>query len=507
MNLVIVGGGTAGWITALYANKLYPDYKITLIESEEIGILGAGEGATPVLNSFLTYLDIDIVDLIKETNSVIKNGIKFTNWSDSGDSYYHPFVSEIDASNDANFTHHNYEEQSINYSHIYAALNNHSWKDYSLISKLSESQKSPFIFLDDGFMSISNWSYHFNARMLAEFLRKVGEERGIARVEGIVKSFTQDLEGNINSLYVDNKTIKCDFVFDCTGFSRFFIGKHFKSEWISHSEYLPAKKAIPFFIPKDSNLPPYTESTAMSSGWIWKIPTQDRYGCGYVFDSDYISDEDAIKEIENYLGFVPEYPRGKAGAFNFSAGCYKEIWIKNCLAVGLSAGFIEPLEATSIMQFIMTLIDFFSNPSYLKTNNSAIKNKFNNQYIKDTNEVVDFIYLHYLTNKKGKFWEEFKSKNKTPEFIEFILEVIKERPINSIDFNGRRMFVSYSYDYVLIGNEILSQEMLLNHHKDIKYDKSKTYGDIVSKQSIILDRCSDHKETINTLKNQYDYQY
>ena len=159
MNLVIVGGGTSGWITALYAKKLYPNYKVILIESEEIGILGAGEGSTPHLHELLNYLGISISELIQETDATIKNGIKFTHWSEDKDTYYHPFISEIDASNDFNFKYFRYEEKDMGFSHVYGALNNHTWRDYSLISKVSEEKKSPFIFFETEFASISAWSY------------------------------------------------------------------------------------------------------------------------------------------------------------------------------------------------------------------------------------------------------------------------------------------------------------------------------------------------------------
>ena len=146
-----------------------------------------------------------------------------------------------------------------------------------------------------------------------------------------------------------------------------------KSLNFSPLAYSISKKAIPFFLEMDKEIPPYTEAIAMDYGWMWKIPTQDRYGCGYVYDSNYISDDDAIKEIENYLGFEPQYPRKEKGAFSFSAGCFEDIWIKNCLSVGLSAGFLEPLEATSIMQTIFALKRFMSDKQNLYTNDRIRK--------------------------------------------------------------------------------------------------------------------------------------
>lgn len=501
MNLVVVGGGTAGWITALYAKRLYPNYKVTLIESEEIGILGAGEGSTPHLHELLNYLGVGIAELIQETDATIKNGIKFTSWSKDKDSYYHPFASEIDASNDFNFKYLKYEEKDMGFSHIYGALNNHTWRDYSLVSKVSEEKKAPFIFFETEFASVSPWSYHFNAKKVAAFLRKKAEALGVIRIEGKISSITEDSFKNIRAVSVGNTIIKCDFVFDCTGFARVIIGKHYNSPWKSHKEILPAKKAIPFFIPLDKDIPPYTESIAMSCGWMWKIPTQERYGCGYVFDSDYISDEDAVKEIEIYLGFEPEYPRKDKGAFTFEAGCYEKIWINNCLAVGLSSGFIEPLEATSIMQFIRVLDRFFSNPINLSTSNETIKSLFNNHYVKDTEEVVEFIYLHYVTDKEEPFWKDFTNKNKPPKFIKETLDIIKDRPLNSDDFMGKEMFWISNYNYVLIGNKLLTTDMLKQHKLNIKHDKNSQYKNIIEKQNKVISACESHNSAINKFKS------
>jgi tryptophan halogenase len=496
MNLVVVGGGTAGWLTALYAKRVFPQYSVTLIESEDIGVLGAGEGATPILEGLLSFLEIDTPQLIKNTGATIKNGIKFTNWSEKEKSFYHPFTSLVEGSNDVPFVKNEFMEDYYSFSHMYAAKNNHSWEDYCFIPKLSEDKKVPFLFLENGFASASGFSFHFNAKKLAEFLREVGENRGISRVEGIVSDFESDAYNNINKVFVQEKEILCDFVFDCTGFARILIGKHFKSKWVSHAETLPAKKAIPFFLPMGKEIPPYTESTALDYGWAWKIPVQDRYGCGYVFDSDYISEDQAKKELDEFIGFEVDSPK----TFSFEAGFYNEIWVNNCLAVGLSAGFIEPLEATSIMQFIKVLNRFFSNPTYLKTNNIVIKNEFNKVFANETQEVVDFIYLHYITDKKSMFWKEFTTKNKLPDRVAYLLEVIKTRGLNSSDFFGKSMFNSINYDYVLIGNGLLTKPMLKNHLNNVAVSREKMYFDTIKKQQSLIDQFPSHSDAISMFK-------
>jgi tryptophan halogenase len=505
-NIIVVGGGTAGWLTALYAKKIYENDNIVLIESEEIGILGAGEGGTPPLINFMNFLDISLKDLIKNCNATIKNGIKFTNWSEEKDSYLHPFQSNCEASNDYNFYLNNsFIESDTSFSHYCASLNNQNVKDYGFVEKISNNFQVPYIknnkYIDMN--ALSEISIHFDAHLLAKYLRFVGESRGILRKEGFVEKILQDSDGYISKIKTNKEQIECDFVFDCSGFRRIIIGKHYNSKWKSYSEYLPAKKALPFFLEIDDDIPPYTEAIAMDYGWMWKIPLQNRYGCGYAYDSDLLSDEDAKKEIENYLGFEPIYPRKDKGAFNFEAGCFEEIWNKNCLAVGLSSGFLEPLEATSIMQSIIVLTRFMSDKQNLITKNNFVKKRFNSMYLEDTQEIVNFLYLHYVTNKTNTvFWKNFIKNNTMPEEIEYVLNTYKDKVLTySFDFYKNKIFSSYSYHYVLIGNKILNKNILKKNAKLLLDNiKKENYKSILSKQNVLIPKLLEHKDFINNIK-------
>jgi tryptophan halogenase len=505
MNIVVIGGGTAGWLTALYAKKIYDTHNVILIESEDYGILGAGEGSTPNFIDFLNFLEIPYTDLIKNCQSTIKNGIKFTNWSNKD--YFHPFFSNSVASNDYNFhLNSSYLENDTNFAHFCASLENHSLKDYSLVEQTSDLMLVPFIKnnknkITDQFAATS---IHFDAKLLANYLKNIGESRGIIRKEGIINKVFNNKEGYINKLKTEKEEIDCDFVFDCSGFRKLIIGNHYKSNWKSHSENLPAKKAIPFFLKMDEKIPPYTEAIAMDYGWMWKIPLQHRYGCGYVFDSDYISDEDAIKEIEKYLGFEPEYPRKEKGAFTFSAGCFEKIWIKNCLSVGLSSGFVEPLEATSIMQTIFVLQRFMSDRENLNTKNDFIKQRFNDLYLNETQEIVDFLYLHYVTNKKNSiFWQDFTKKNKMPEKISYILNTCNDKPLVKIfDLFDNTIFSSSSYYYILIGNELINKNNMKKISKTILDNlKKQDYKLILNAQKILIPNFLTHNDFIDIIKN------
>jgi len=345
MKYVIVGGGTAGWLTALYINKHFPNDQITVIASSEIGILGAGEGTTPPFIDFLKEVDISEKDLYNNCKATIKTGIKFTNWNGNDDEYFHNFSTGLNA-------------------------------------------------------------LHFDASLLAKYFQTVALSRGVKLIDSEVIEPEFKENKDISALILKSgERIELDFLFDCTGFKRMFIGGYYKSNWIEYP--MPCKRAIPFFLPNDGqNLPPYTESVAMKYGWIWKIPVQGRYGCGYVFDSSMTSDEDAKEEIRQYLGHDFVSPK----TFNFSAGAYDECWINNCMAVGLSAGFIEPLEATSIWVQIMALrifVQVFGKQEAKKKLNSDIK---------EINEdVLSFLYYHYMSKRNDSdFWKNFTTNNKMP---------------------------------------------------------------------------------------------
>jgi tryptophan 7-halogenase len=506
-NLVIAGGGTAGWLTALYAKNVFPNDNVSVIHSKDIGILGAGEGATPHLIGLLDYLDIPVSDLISNTKSTLKLGIKFTNWSENKESYFHPFSSSfgltaenkiIDRVSDFEIK---YNENIVDFL---------GYSDGQLIDILEECSKNnlvPFSYNDAAvvnnpigkFDQYGKWSLHFDAKLLANRLEEIAIKRGINSIEGTIKSINSAENGDIESLLLDNDTIvNTDFIFDCTGFSRFFVDKHFKSEWESFSDILPMKKALPFFIDIDKdNIPPYTESIAMEYGWMWKIPLQHRYGCGYVYDSDFISDDDARKEIEKFLGFTPEYPR--ISPFLFNPGCYKEVWNNNCLAVGLSSAFVEPLEATSIFQTIALLRSFFGNKHNIFTRSKKYMDLFNRTYLDETKQVVDFISLHYVTNKNSNlFWNNFLTNNLITKTLEEKLALMNESILYPKSNND--LFSTKSYYRVFNGLEKLNIE---NINKIIE-ENNLSVLDFAKKENedlilIVLDLLINHSTLLKDL--------
>jgi tryptophan halogenase len=356
----VIGGGTVGWLTALYVKKFWKGVSVTLIASSKIGILGAGEGTTPNFGAILRGLGIDEVDFLTNTNSTIKIGNDFINWRGDGKNLVHGF---------------------------------------------------------NGPDSTEKYGYHFDARAVAEYFKNIGIKRKIKYIDANAVRFQRNLFGDVTTIQLNNnKKINTDFVFDCSGFNRLLIGKEYETEWISYENDLMVNAAFAYFIPQKEDLTftskTKTKSIAMNSGWMWQAPLQHRWGCGYVFNDNYISFEDAQKEVEEYIG----EPIQIVKKFSFTPGSYKNVWMNNCIAIGLSGGFIEPLEATSIMSSIMQLkrlkeINF----------NSDYKDEYND-FVRNINEQnMLFLRYHYMCDRYDTpFWVDYNNKQIPPKLKNII---------------------------------------------------------------------------------------
>jgi tryptophan 7-halogenase len=457
--IIVLGGGTAGWLTSLLVRAFYPGFDITLVESEEIGILGAGEGTVPHFVETMDFLKIPVSAIIKECNATIKIGIKFSNWNGDGSSYFHDFIAKDNLEEwtfDDNFR--------LNMLVTYLIGKGTDLDKVNLYAKLSDQCKVPFILndLNDPTLSkypdpiaavqhLGNFALHFDARLLAGFLGKVAQyQRNIRRVEGKFTHVSSDQNGNITGIHLENgQHVSCDFIFDCSGFARLLIGKHFKEKWIDYKPYLPLDKAMPFFVPHDGKyIPPYTEAIAMKYGWMWKIPVQDRYGCGYVFDSSYIDVDEAKQEVEELLGHTITSPR----TFSFQAGCFENTLIKNCFGVGLSHHFVEPLEATSIWTFSKNLINFLKSGAIMHLT-PEVTEIINDRCRKVIEPVPEFLQLHYLTERNDSpFWREFRQKTNMMESLKARQNLWHALPMVEPDFTSMQMFNSPSW--ISVGNGV-----------------------------------------------------
>jgi len=422
MKLTIIGGGSAGWMSALFLKKRYPHFDITVVNSSKLDILGAGEGTVGNSSFAFDYMELDAFEFIKRTKSSIKTGVRFTGWNKDTD-YFMGLAPMA------------YEENKNLYPKVVAT----AVKEYGSLNRLNMYYRQAFddrlpfkkenltskYFSDSSFIWKMWVAWHFDARLLAAFLAEKAEERGVTVIDNIVSDFKSNDSGNINKIiFEDDSELDCDFVIDCTGFQRLVIGKYFKSDWVDYKEYLPLDTGLAFMLPVKENLPPYTELIAMDAGWVFNIPLQHRTGAGYLYASKYISEEDAIKEIKNKYGDVQIIKK-----FNFNAGHYKESWIKNCIAIGLSSGFLEPMEATTIhgtIRMLYKLVDTIDLENYSDQDVIYFNNHLHSFYA----DCRDFIAIHYITNREDTpFWKNFLQDNKISNNLKIFLEKMKTQTV------------------------------------------------------------------------------
>jgi tryptophan 7-halogenase len=499
--IVVVGGGTAGWLTALLAKAYQPEKTVTLIESEEIGILGAGEGTVPWFVTVLSQVKIPVSYLFKRCKATLKNGILFSNWNGDNQKYFHSFGVHGDYSLDKM----NYSRKLSLNSLLVSMASGTSTGGINLSERVSKEHKTGFverkaIYNDthDEFGRYDQqveYALHFDARDLAVALRDVALSRGIVRVEGKVSDFETDTSNNIEYIVLENgQKVKSDFIFDCSGFRRLIIGKKYASSWKSVRDQLPCDRALPFFIPNnDASIPPYTEAIAMKYGWVWKIPVQGRYGCGYVFDSEFITEEQARSEITETFGAVDF----GASSFKFDAGHFEEFWIKNCIAVGLSSGFLEPLEATSI--WITTHMVQYALESFdqLEKQDQYVMNEYNEKFRKRFDDTVDFLRLHYITKRNDTdFWRKCKTLRNS-EFLNQVLHKNSKRIMHYDDFAESR-YELQSWLTILRGVELIDPQIVVDYlEKNNMKSLVPIYLEFEQNVIHIADKCISHKDFID----------
>jgi tryptophan halogenase len=502
--IVIIGGGSAGWMTALFIKKMYDvDADVTLIESEDIGILGAGEGSTPNFPGMLNFLGIDFKEFLIKTNATHKLGISFINWNGDGKLYRHPFGN---FNLKYNWTvKENMPKLTKYLGYLYK--NNTSHEDNILSNRLINNNLSPLLKTqdDNGAENSVDYGFHFDAHLVAKYLRKIAERRKIKRIEGIVNGFKLDNSDNIKKIILkDGQRIDADFVFDCSGFNRVVIGKLYKTNWISYADSLKVTSALTFQLPQDSGyIKPYTKAIAMKYGWMWMIPLQNRIGCGYNFDENFTTIEEAKAEVEEFFGKKIEFNR----AIPYNAGRFEKLWVKNCIAVGLSGGFAEPIEATSIFTSVNQLFSL-DVPSIERVINgdSAPANEHNENAAKFMDRVKDFLQFHYFTKRTDtEFWKSYyDSSNKSNELLEKINKWKTKIP-EQLDFD-KEPFDLYNWINVGLGLEFYNSDEFKKTLSEQDYiEMEKWHNEQQAYIKKIYESSIDEVECIELIKSLYYY--
>ncbi|MDV6330905.1 tryptophan halogenase family protein [Asticcacaulis sp. 201] len=395
--VVIAGGGTAGWMTAAWFSKILRDDfdEIVLVESEEIGTVGVGEATTPYIHIFNRCLGIDEDAFVRFTKGTFKLGIEFVNWGRQGHAYHHSFGP---------------------YGREYGALPFHAiWLRHYLANpkdRLENYSLQSLASLNGRFMRPTGansplaeiaYAYHFDASLYARFLRSISEAAGAQRIEGKIQTVKLDAQGAIESLCLtDGRVVDGDLFIDCTGFRALLLGEALGVGYIDWSKYLPCDRAIAVPTRRDGAPAPFTRSTALSAGWQWRIPLQHRDGNGHVFSSAFMDETKAMEDLFANLGSAPI---GDPRPIRFTTGRRETFWKKNCIAVGLSAGFLEPLESTSIMLIqnaILRLQYLFPDKGFSAADTAA----YNAAMVREYEDIRDFLILHYKVGVRqdSEFW-------------------------------------------------------------------------------------------------------
>ncbi len=453
--LIIVGGGTAGWITAAYlarmlSAQLAGGVKITLVESEDIGIIGVGEGTFPSIRKTLNRIGLDETLMIRDASATLKQGIRFVNWRhepaiDPKDHYYHPFQI-VDQHTDM---------ELLPYW-LLGVAGAKSWADVSSVQKrVIDDHRAPKLITHENYAGPLSYAYHFDAVEFAKVLRRRAIEQGVAHVVDTIDNVRLAEDGSIASLMArQNGELTADLYIDCTGFRAQLIGQALKSPFTSYRSQLFCNRAVAMQVPyerPDAPIPSCTISTAHENGWTWDIGLTSRRGVGYVYSSDHTTDERAEEILRRYIGPAAEQlaPR----LLKFEAGFRQIQWVKNCVAIGLSAGFIEPLEATGIgFAEIAALI--LSNVFPWAGNYEVGARQFNAQMATRYEHVIDFIKLHYcLTERRDSaFWRDNCEPESVSDALKEKLERWRFRPPSFLDIDmNHDIFTEHNWQYVLYG--------------------------------------------------------
>ncbi len=442
-NVVIAGGGTAGWMAAASLSKLLgKTINVTLVESDDIPTVGVGEATIPTLHIFHQLLGINEAEFMAATNATFKLGISFESWRDVNKDYIHSF--------------------GFLGQDCWACGFQHFWLkglQKGMVSDIGDYCPEHLASREGRFAVLANQdlnhAYHLDAGLYAKFLQEIAYKHGCQRIEGkINKANLDEKTGNITSLNLDNgKVVEGDLFIDCTGFRGLLIEDALHTGYDDWSHYLPCDSAIAVQTETVNRPVPYTRSIARDSGWQWRIPLQNRTGNGFVFCSKYMSDEEAKKTLlDNVEGKLLNEPR----VIKYKTGARRKHWNKNCIAVGLSSGFIEPLESTGIHLFqkaIVRLLQMFPSQGI----NQSDVDEYNDQTKKEADNIRDFIILHYhLTDRRDTPFWRYCATMPIPDSLAHRMKLFKES--GRVFKKANDLFGETSWVQVMMGQGLMPEQ-------------------------------------------------
>lgn len=459
--VVVAGGGTSGWLAAAAFSKLLgKSLDVCLIESDEIGRIGVGEATIPPMRGFNRLLGIDEQEFMRSIQATFKLGIEFKNWASKGDSYIHSFGST------------GKDCWACDFQHFWlAGLKRGFTDDFGKYCVELQAAKAGKILGSEKYGV--NYAYHLDAGLYAEFLKKHALKFGAQRIEGNIKNVCiSEKTGYIESLVLaDGQIVDGDIFLDCTGFSARLIGQALNTSYEPYGHYLPCDAAVAVQTEGIANPRPYTQAIAHDAGWQWRIPLQHRVGNGLVYSRRYTTDEEAKNLLLNNL---ESSPIAETRMFKFQTGRRVKTWNKNCIAVGLTAGFLEPVESTSIhlaMSTVLRLLKFFPKNHI----DESRVNEFNAQSQEEFEKIRDFIILHYHATERNDspFWRYCKDMD-IPDSLKERLELFKKSAI--FPLKEKELFKVDSWLQVLLGQRITPE----SHHPIVDLMSDNELGNFLS---------------------------
>jgi tryptophan halogenase len=449
-NIVIVGGGTAGWMTASAMAKLLPDedIKIRVIESDAIGTVGVGEATIPHILYFNRLLGLDENEFMRRTHATFKAGIEFVDWGRKGESYIHPFGP------------YGLNMEGIHFHHFwlrYAKMGKAPPLDqYGLMVRAARARRfqRPEPNRPNSPLGTIAYAFQFDAGLYAKYLREIAEAARVKRTEGTIRHVSQNPQtGHVESVTLESgEVVPGDFFVDCSGFRGLLIDKTLGSGFTDWSAYLPCDRAVARACKRQVDFLPYTRATAKTAGWQWRIPLQSRTGNGHVYCSEFMSDDEALDSLN--AGLDAE-AISEPNFLRFKAGVRQKPWIKNVVAIGLSSGFLEPLESTSI-HLIQTAIARMMANFPDKTFNQPDIDYYNRRTRIEYEQVRDFIILHYHATQRDDtpFWTYCRTMD-IPSTLADRLAIFKENA--RLYREDEELFNEVSWLAVLHGQNIQPQ--------------------------------------------------
>ncbi|MGM9480596.1 tryptophan halogenase family protein [Roseateles sp. NT4] len=448
-NVVVVGGGTAGWMTAAALSKLLKNkIQVTVVESEEIGTVGVGEATIPMIQRFNQVLEIDENEFMRETQATFKLAIEFVNWGKVGERYMHGFGRIGQALG------------TVPFEHYWRKLNQHGkagdLADYSITRAAAARGRFMRPVTDAGNSPLAEiaYAFHFDASLYARYLRKYAEARGVTRVEGrIVDARLSGLSGRVESvLLADGRAVAGDLFIDCSGFRGLLIEQVLHTGYEDWSQWLPCDRAIAVPCESSAQLLPYTRATAHAAGWQWRIPLQHRIGNGHVFCSRFMEEAEAESIL---LANLDGKPLAQPRTLKFTTGMRRQAWNRNVVSMGLASGFMEPLESTSIhlvQTAIARLIDFFPSAGF----DQADIDEYNRLSRFEYERIRDFLILHYHVNQRddSAFWRHCREMS-IPDTLAAKIELYQRN--GRIVREGAELFAEVGWLQVMHGQNLKAQ--------------------------------------------------